>query len=469
MLASIRLRWSAKRFALEWGFVLPVALVKSREKPGPMPHTGMPEGGLPVVPPPWPAVRAREPIAITDVSTVCTAPDGIRLVLVKVQTSDDGLYGWGCATFTQRPLAVVTAVEEYLRPFLIGRNPDDIEDIWQAASLSSYWRSGPVLNNALAGVDMALWDIKGKRAGMPLFQLFGGQTRRAADVYVHANGNDLTELTEQVQRYLELGFRYMRCQLDYAAYGQGSAQRFRDSVPGTAASPAIRQQPWEPRPYCRAVPRMFDHLRSELGDEVELLHDVHERVPPIMAIQLAKDVERHHLFFLEDVVSPEDGEYLRMLRAQCCTPIAMGELYVNQHEYVPVVRDRLADYLRVHLSDIGGLTPARKLAALCEYFGVRTAWHGPGDASPVAHAANLALDLSSPSFGIQETPLFSDLAREVFPGCPEISEGAMWPNERPGLGIEVDEKLAARFPFPEHPYNGSWPEVRRLDGAVVRP
>ena len=147
----------------------------------------------------------------------------------------------------------------------------------------------------------------------------------------------------------------------------------------------------------------------------------------------------------------------------------MGELYVNQHEYVPVVRDRLIDFIRVHLSDIGGLTPARKLAILCEYSGVRTAWHGPGDASPVAHAANLALDLSSPNFGIQETPLFSDRTREVFPGCPEIRDGAMWSADRPGLGIEVDEKLAASYPFPDHPYNGGWPEIRRLDGSVVRP
>jgi len=437
-----------------------------------MPPSDITNDDLPGAPAPWPAAAGREPITITGVSTVCTAPDGIRLVLVKVQTSEDGLYGWGCATFTQRPLAVVTAVEQYLRPFLIGRNPDDIEDIWQAASLSSYWRSGPVLNNALAGVDMALWDIKGKRAGMPLYQLFGGRTRRAADVYVHAHGHDLSDLTAQVQRYLELGFRHVRCQLDMpglATYGQGSAQVSRDGVTGTPAHLVTRQAPWEPRPYCRAVPRMFDHLRSEFGGEVELLHDVHERVPPIMAIQLAKDLERHHLFFLEDVVSPEDDEYLKMLRAQCSTPIAMGELYVSQHQYVPVVQNRLVDFIRVHLSDIGGLTPARKLAVLCEYSGVRTAWHGPGDTSPVGHAANLALDLSTPSFGIQETPLFSDLAREVFSGCPEIRDGAMWSNERPGLGIEVDEQLASRFPFPEHPYNGGWPEIRRLDGAVIRP
>jgi mannonate dehydratase len=395
------------------------------------------------------------PLTITDVRAICTAPEGIRLVVVKVETSDDGLYGLGCATFTQRPYAVVTAVEEYLKPFLVGRDPDDIEDIWQAATVSSYWRSGPVLNNALSGVDMALWDIKGKRAGMPVYQLFGGKSRRSAAVYVHASGRDFGDVEERVREYVERGFHHVRCQIDvagHAAYGTGGAS-----------------MSWEPRPYCRLVPRLFEHLREQLGDEVELLHDVHERVPPIMAIQLAKDLEPYGLFFLEDPFAPEDGEYLRLLRAQSSIPIAMGELYVNQHEYVPVVRDRLIDFMRVHISGIGGLTPARKLAALCELFGVRTAWHGPGDLSPVGHAANLQLDLSCANFGIQETPLFGDTMREVFPGCPEIRDGAMWSNERPGLGVDLDEALAVKYPFPDDPYNGGWPEVRRADGTVVRP
>ncbi|MDX6511721.1 MAG: mannonate dehydratase [Gaiellaceae bacterium] len=393
---------------------------------------------------------------ITDVRAICTAPEGIRLVVVKVETSDDGLYGLGCATFTQRPLAVVTAVEQYLKPFLLGRDPDEIEDIWQAATVSSYWRNGPVLNNALAGVDMALWDIKGKRAGMPVHELFGGKSRRSAAVYVHAGGRDFGSVEERVREHLEHGFRHVRCQIGvagYSAYGTGGAS-------GDA---------WEPRPYCRLVPRLFEHLRERLGDEVELLHDVHERVPPMMAIQLAKDLERYGLFFLEDPFAPEDSEYLRVLRAQSSIPIAMGELFVNQHEYVPVVRDRLVDFMRVHISSIGGLTPARKLAALCELFGVRSAWHGPGDLSPVGHAANLQLDLACANFGIQETPLFGDAMREVFPGCPEIRDGAMWSNELPGLGVDLDEALAARYPFPDDPYNGSWPEVRRADGTVVRP
>jgi mannonate dehydratase len=377
------------------------------------------------------------------------------------------------ATFTQRPLAVVTAIEQYLRPFLIGRDPDDIEDIWQASFVSSYWRSGPILNNALSGVDEALWDIKGKRAGMPVYQLLGGRVRRAADVYVHANGRDVSELEDRVRAFQASGFRHVRCQVEvpgYATYGQASSGPAL-AGPGhpTVGRLDLRQEPWEPGPYCRLVPRTFEALRTRLGEEIELLHDVHERVPPIMGIQLAKDLEPFKLFFLEDVFSPEDHEYLRILRAQTSTPMAMGELYVNQAEYVPLIRDRLIDFIRVHVSDIGGMTPARKLAAFAEFFGVRTAWHGPGDVSPVGHAANLHLDLATSNFGIQEAYLFPERTREVFPGCPEIRDGAMWSNDKPGLGIDVDEALAARYPFPEHPYNGAWPEIRRADGTVVRP
>jgi mannonate dehydratase len=414
-------------------------------------------------------MNASPRLQITAVRPICTAPDGIRLVVVKIETSEPGLYGLGCATFTQRPLAVVSAVRDYLEPFLLGRDPDDIEDIYQAAYVSSYWRSGPVLNNALSGVDQALWDIKGKRAGMPVYQLLGGKCRSSAPLYAHASGADLQELEENARRFMERGYRYVRCQMvvpGYSTYGSARSQPTSDSTP---AHLQLNQQPWEPTPYCRMVPKMFEHLRSRLGDEVELLHDVHERVPPIQAIGLAKELEQYHLFFLEDLFAPEDNEYFRIVRQQTSTPLAMGELFVNQAEYVPLIRDRLIDFIRVHISDIGGLSMARKLAAFCEFFGVRTAWHGPGDVSPVGHAANLQLDLACHNFGIQEQHEFGERTREVFPGCPEIRHGALWSNEQPGLGIAIDETLAARYPFPDHPLNGAWPAIRRLDGTVIRP
>lgn len=405
------------------------------------------------------------PVTITDVQTILTAPNGIRLVVVKVLTSEPGLYGLGCATFTQRAHAVATAIDRYLKPFSIGRDVDRIEDLYQAAYVSSYWRSGPVLNNALSGVDQALWDIKGKRAGMPVYQLLGGKCREAVPVYVHASGSSPEEVEDAARAYMAQGFRYIRCQMaipGYSSYGGRSM----NSV--SALDPA-QARTWEPSPYVYSVPRLFEHLRLQLGDDVELLHDVHERIPPIQGVWLARALEEYRLFFLEDLFAPEDLDYFRMVRQQCATPIAMGELFVNQAEYVPLIRERLIDFIRVHISDIGGFSMARKLAAFCEFMGVRTAFHGPGDVSPVGHAANMHLDLAVPNFGIQELALFRDETREVFPGCPEVRDGCMWPNDRPGWGIDLDEAAAARHPFPEHPTNGAWPEIRRLDGSVIRP
>ncbi|MGN6030167.1 MAG: D-galactonate dehydratase family protein [Thermomicrobiales bacterium] len=431
------------------------------------------EHPVPVIPDVWDAYAGESGvIRIRDVKVILTAPDGIRLVVVKVETTEPGLYGVGCATFTQRPLAVKTAVEEYLRPFLIGRDVHNIEDIWQGSYLSSYWRSGPVLNNAMSGVDMALWDIKGKIANLPVYQLLGGKNRDAATLYSHASGATIEEVEENVRALMEEGFTHIRAQVGVpggATYGV-SSKRAKDA--GRRYSGRLEEaaeERWNPSAYCRVVPKLFDHLRSTIGEDIELLHDIHERIAPIQAIQLAKDLEPYHLFFLEDPFAPEDNGYFPLLRQHSAIPIAMGELYVNQAEYVPLIKDRLIDFIRVHISDIGGITPARKLAALCEYFGVRTAWHGPGDVSPVGHAANLALDLAVPNFGIQEAHIFQERTREVFPGCPEIHDGAMWSNEQVGLGIDVNEELAAKYPFPDHPFNGAWPEVRTANGSIIRP
>jgi mannonate dehydratase len=425
----------------------------------------------PIVPPAWEPAKGMRRIQISDVRTICTAPDGIRLVIVKVETTEPGLYGVGCATFTQRPLSVVTAVEQYLKPLLVGRDPNDIEDIYQSSFVSSYWRSGPVLNNALSGVDMALWDIKGKLAGMPLYQLFGGKVRHSADIYAHASGKDFDEVTEQAKALMDQGIRHVRCQVAVPGYSTYGAQiePKEDQDPKRPVHLRPQQEPWSPAAYCRIVPKLFAHLRTELGEEVELLHDIHERIPPIMAIRLAKELEEFNLFFLEDPFAPEDIGYHAQLRQASAVPIAMGELFVNQAEYLPLIQDRLIDFFRVHISDIGGLSMACKTAALCEFFGVRTAWHGPGDASPVAHAANLHLDLSCYNFGIQESTFFGPNAKAVFPGTPEIHDGAMWSNDLPGLGVDIDEAEAAKYPFPDEPLNGAWPPVRRPDGTVIRP
>lgn len=407
-------------------------------------------------------------VRIERIRCIQTAPAGIRLVIVKIETSEPGLYGLGCATFTQRPKAVVEAVHHYLHPFLRGRDVDQIEDIYWSANMSSYWRNGPVLNNALSGVDMALWDIKGKRAGMPVYQLLGGKCRMAASTYVHASGDDIPAVLEQARSWMEQGYRHVRLQA--AVPGQSTYGTTTDlGVGGDVDSPTAPHNVFEPAAYVRFAPRLFEAAREALGDEVELLHDIHERVPPPLALQLAKDLEPYRLFFLEDALPPEELDYFRLLRSQTHVPLAMGELFNNPQEYLPLVRERLIDYIRLHLSQVGGLSPAKKIAAMCELCGVKTAWHGPGDTSPVGHAANLALDLSCQNFGIQEWTPCDEATQEVFPGCPEIRDGMLWAREEPGFGIDIDESAAARFPFPEHPYNGAWPAIRRADGSVVRP
>jgi mannonate dehydratase len=420
-------------------------------------------------PAPAPEVRGGR-LRITDIKTILTAPAGIRLVVVKVLTSEPGLYGLGCATFTQRARVVATAVDQYLRPFLLGKDPTQIEDIWQSSWLSSYWRNGPVLNNAISGVDMALWDILGKRAGLPLYQLLGGKCRRAVDTYRHASGRTLEEVEESVRRFQAQGYRHVRVQIavpGQATYGSRGA--------GAALDPAAQRDNqqallWEPKPYCRLVPRLFEHLRQHLGDEVELLHDVHERVPPILAMQLVKDLEPYRPFFIEDPFSPEDIGYFEHLRKLTTTPIAMGELFNSRHEWLDLVTRRLIDFIRVHLSQVGGLTMARKMAAICEMFAVRTAWHGPGDVSPVGHAANVHLDLAIPNFGIQEAREFTQAEQDVFPGCPELRDGYYWVHDKPGLGVDLDEALAARFPIQDDPpFDYSWGNLRHRDGTVTKP
>jgi mannonate dehydratase len=414
-------------------------------------------------------------LKITDVQTILTAPNGIRLVVVKVLTSEPGLYGLGCATFTQRALAVHTAIDQYLRPFLAGRDPDEIEDIWQSSYVSSYWRNGPVLFNAMSGIDMALWDIKGKRAGMPLYQLLGGKCRFAADLYYHASGRDFQEVEDNVRKAMSAGYRHVRAQVAVPGLATYGTRRAGQTTPGSGTpestpGPTNPTNIWEPAAYTRIVPRLFEHLRSKVGEEVELLHDVHERISPSQAVQLCKDLEKYRLYFLEDPLPPEENDHFRLLRQQTSIPLAMGELFNTQHEYLPLIANRLIDFIRIHISQIGGLSVARKVAAVSEFFGVKTAWHGPGDVSPVGHAAGLALELSTYNFGIHEGYVFPPETREVFPGCPEVKNGYLYANEAPGLGIDVNEKLAAKFPFPAgRTFDHSWGTTRSRNGAVIRP
>ncbi len=398
------------------------------------------------------------PATITDVRIILTQPGRARLAVVRIDTSIDGLYGVGCATFTQRIFAVQAALERHIAPFLIGRHVDGIEELWRMMMVNGYWRNGPVLNNAISGVDQALWDIKGKRAGMPVYQLLGGKTREAARVYAHADGGHPDEVADNARRLLADGYRAIRIQM--GGYDGPAADMHQPSGLGHGLY-------IDPRRSARANLVMIDHVRHELGDDVDLLHDVHERLHPIDAVKFSKDVEPYRLFFLEDPLAPEDIEWFAHLRRQCATPLAMGELFNHPHEWRRLIVDRLIDFIRIHISQIGGITPARNLAILADTFGIRTAWHGPGDTSPVGHAANLHLELWAPNFGIHEWYRPSDLEYEMFPGLPIVADGYLYGNDQPGLGIDIDEKLAARHPCDDRVE--TWTQTRLPDGSPTRP
>lgn len=410
----------------------------------------------------------RSPI-IKDIQVINTAPAGLRLVVVKVITDQAGLYGYGCGTYTQRADLVGPAVEKYLRPLLVGRPADRIDDTWQMCYNSSYWRNGPVLNNAISGVDQALWDIKGRQLGVPVYQLLGGKMREAADCYGHASGNEIPEVIDSARAYMAKGFRHVRVQIGVSGMAGYGARGGATKVESLHNDPV-----YEPAVYIRKALKMFEACRTQLGEEIELCHDVHERVTQTQALQFCKDVEKFKLFFFEDPLSPEDIAWFRLIRQQCTTPIAMGELFNSPHEWSPLIAERLIDYIRVHVSQAGGLTPCRKMAVMGEAFGVRTAWHGPGDVSPVGHMANVTLDLVSYNFGVQEYSEFNQATQDVFQGCPVMKNGFLYASEKPGWGIEVDENLAKKFPFgggdsgERGKLNGGWGVIRRRDGTVIK-
>ncbi len=406
--------------------------------------------------------KGMAPVKIKNIKAIVTAPQGSNLITVKVETTEPGLYGLGCATFTQRAFAVVTAIEKYLNELCVGRDVDQIEDTWQAIYVSSYWRNGPVLNNALSGLDQALWDIKGKRAGMPVYQLLGGKCRFAIPTYTHAGGKTPEEAVESVKKFMEDGFKYIRIQQGgYGAVGSVSRKPdFKEAGFGGETDSYMNE-----RFYLKSVPEMFAAVRKHCGEEVQLLHDIHERLQPMDAINLIKRLEEYSPFFVEDPFSPENMKWFKLLRQTTSVPLAMGELFNNLNEFLEPMVNQWFDYIRIHVSQIGGITPAMKVARLGEFFNIRTAWHGPGDVTPVGHAANAHIDFAVWNFGIQEAVRFNDQMQEVFSGCPTMKNGYMYVNEVPGLGVDINEKAAAKFPITTR---SNW-QVRKEDGTIIRP
>lgn len=401
---------------------------------------------------------------ISDIQCIRTRHDG-SWVIVKVLTDQDGLNGIGSASDIYQPGAIVSVIEELLKPLLIGRNASQIEDIWQTMYTSGYWRNGSTLHTAMGGIDMALWDIKGKEAGLPVYQLLGGAVRTAVPCYAHANGSSYEELEEEVLAYQEQGYNVIRCQL--GGYGGGGFVSGRQQ---SSRFPAANR--FDEARYITAIPAMFEKLRVRFGMNLSFTHDVHEHLTPSGAVALSKQLDPYRLFFLEDLLPSEHTDWYRSVKLTSTTPQAVGELFVHPLEWLPLVKERLIDFVRMRVSKVGGITPCRKIAAVCEAFGVRTAWQEGGENDPVNQAAAAHLDMAIMSFGVQESNHFLAEEQEVFPGHAVLKSGHLQVNDKPGLGIDIDEAKATallrdpkRLTSYHHPYKLD----RKPDGTLLRP
>jgi mannonate dehydratase len=411
------------------------------------------------------ATRGLPPITIREVKVIPTSAGGrYAWVFVKILTSEPGLYGIGSASNVNQAAAVIDEIEKVLGPFWIGKDPSRIEDLWQTTNVRSYWRNSTIQNNVLSALDMALWDIQGKRAGMPVHDLLGGKLRSAVPVYAHADGRDREQVVDNVHKYMQEGFRHVRAQM--GGYGGGGM-----IAPGQGSRPTGGYDgvAFDEDIYADQIPKLFEYLRAKLGTEVKLLHDVHEHLSPTIAVEFAKRMEPYHMFFVEDILPPEQIDWFRRIKEVCTTPMAMGELFTSPREWLPLIADRTIDFVRCRVSQTGGITQTKKVAVLCEEFGVRTAWQEGGDNDPVNQIAAYHVDMSIPSFGIQEENHFPDLVHEMFPGIGQIKGGYLYGSGQPGLGLDIDEKLALKYPVEALPGKDSWTTVRGMDGSPTKP
>lgn len=376
---------------------------------------------------------------------IVTCP-GRNFVTLKIIT-DQGVHGIGDATLNGRELSVVSYLEDHVIPCLIGRDPRRIEDIWQYLYRGAYWRGGPVTMSAISAVDMALWDIKAKVAGLPLYQLLGGASRTGVMVYGHANGNNIEETIAEAKRYKEMGYKAIRLQTGVpglaSTYGVSNDKLFYE--PADAALPT--ENVWSTEKYLPTVPKLFHAAREALGWDVHLLHDAHHRLTPIEAARLGKDLEPYRPFWLEDATPAENQAGFRLIRSHTTTPLAVGEVLFTVWQTKQLLEEQLVDYIRTTLVHAGGITHVRRIAHLAELNNVRTGFHGATDLSPVCMGAALHFDLWVPNFGIQEYMRHTAETDTVFPHAYSFANGCLHPGEKPGHGVDIDEELAPRYPY----------------------
>jgi mannonate dehydratase len=397
---------------------------------------------------------------IVDGRVVVCSP-GRNFVTLKLIT-DQGIYGLGDATLNGRELAVRSYLEDHVLPLLIGRDPGRIEDTWQYLYKGAYWRRGPVTMAAIGAVDMALWDIQGKALGVPVYRLLGGPSRERVLVYGHANGHDVDDTLHAIEHYRQLGYQAIRVQCGIpgleGTYGVGRGELYYEP-----AEPGLPpEQRWSTERYLDFVPELFERVRAEFGSEPLFLHDVHHRLTPIEAARLGKSLEPYRLFWLEDPVPAELQEGFRLIRQHTTTPIAVGEVFNTIHDCQELIQEQLIDYIRTAVVHAGGISHLRKIASLAELYHVRTGCHGATDLSPVCLAAALHFDLSVHNFGIQEYMRHSEETDRVFPHAYAFERGTMHPGDAPGLGVDLDEVLAATYPY----RRAYLPVNRKLDGTM---
>lgn len=397
---------------------------------------------------------------ITDAKVFVTCP-GRNFVTLKIYT-DAGIYGLGDATLNGRELAVVSYLEDHVIPCLIGRDASQIEDIWQYLYRGAYWRRGPVNMSASAAVDMALWDIKGKALSTPVYNLLGGKSRSAVMVYGHANGADLHDTIAEVGKYIDMGYRAIRAQSGIpglkSTYGVGRGKLFYE--PAEKGLPP--ENTWNTEKYLVYTPQLFKALREEYGDEHYLLHDCHHRLTPIQAARLGKELEPYHLFWIEDTVPAELQEGFRLIRQHTTTPLAVGEVFNTIYDYTTLFTEQLIDYVRMSLLRGGGITPSLKVAHMAGVYHIKTGFHGATDLSPVTMAAALHFDLAIHNFGVQEYMRHTPETDAVFPHHYTFDKGYMYPGDDPGLGVDFDETLAAKYP-----YERAFLPVNRLEDGTM--
>ena len=397
---------------------------------------------------------------IIAVKVIVCSP-GRNFVTIKIET-DEGIYGLGDATLNGREKSVATYIEEHISPCLIGRNPSNIEDIWQYLYRGAYWRRGPITMTAIAAVDCALWDIKGKKANMPVHELLGGSSRNGVLVYGHANGQDIPATVDAVGRYLDEGYLAVRAQSGIPGlekvYGIGRGEKFYE--PAETGLPI--ETLWSTPAYLDFAPKLFEAIRNTYGSKPHLLHDIHHRLTPIEAARLGKSFEQFNLFWMEDPVPAENQESLKLIRQHTTTPIAIGEVFNSIWDCEIILREQLCDYIRSTVVHAGGITHLRRIIDLASLSQIRTGCHGATDLSPVCMAAALQIDMWAPNFGIQEYMVHSPETNDVFPHQYKFEKGYLIPGNEPGIGADINEKLAKKYPYKP----ASLPVARLTDGTM---